>query len=315
MGTVTELTVLTSLASRQHGLFARSQATELGIDRHRLRRHVRAGHLSFVTPRVLRISGSEPSSWQSTMAGVLDVGHDALASHNSAAALWGVPGVRSEPVHVSVVRVLRRRDPAAAVIHHMTVIPQDQRTTIHDIPVIAPPLTVLQICGLRGPHAGARALDHFLAARLVTVSEMWDVVDRMSRQGRNGLVDLRELLERRDDGEMPPQSNNERRFESLAWGAGLTTLKRQVTIRHASWTGRVDYNDTELPLVVEIHSERFHTSWAHRQADAKRIAALEAAGYTVVVVWDFEIWSEPDLAIERVVAARRRLLGRHKTFS
>lgn len=296
-----------SLASRQHGLFSRSQAAEAGIDRHRLARLVAAGRFTFVTPRVLRVAGTVVSPWQSVMTGVLDVGHDALASHTSAAALWGVSGIRPEPVHVSVIRFRRRRDPASAAVHHMTLIPERQRSHVHDVPATAPPLTVLQVCGLDGPFTAARVLDHFLADRLVTIREMWALVDRMSQSGRNGLVDLRSLLDERADGSPPAQSNNERRFLTLARRAGLTTLRRQTSIQLPAWEGRVDFDDVELPLVVEIQSERYHTSWAHRRADAARIAHLEAAGYTVVVVWDFEIWNEPEVAINRVLAARRRL--------
>lgn len=249
------------------------------------------------------------------MAGVLDAGFDALASHLSAASLWGVPGLPAEPVHVSVTRVLRRREVAASRIHHLTLVPDGQRAHVHNIPLTGPSLTVLLVCGLEGKYAGGRVLDHMLAARLTTVAETWDVVDRMSKQGRNGLVDLRELLESRSDDDMPAQSNNERRFEEIARRNGLWTLKRQVDIGDPVWIARVDFRDTEVPdLVVEVHSERYHTTTAHRRADAERIARLEASGLTVVVVWDHEIWYEPDRAIQRVLAVRSRLRHGAPTF-
>ena len=229
--------------------------------------------------------------------------------------MWGVPGLRPAPVHVAVTRVLTRREPVAATIHRLTVIPEGQRTALHDIPVTAPPLTVLLVCGLDGPHVAARILDYFLASRLVTVRETWDLVERMSKRGRNGLVDLRRLLDQRRDDDMPAQSNNERRFEAIAWDAGVTTLERQVEIRIDSWVGRVDYRDRELPLIFEIQSERFHTTSAHRRADAKRIARLERAGYTVLVIWDYEIWSDPATVADRVVEARHRLLRGASGFS
>jgi very-short-patch-repair endonuclease len=312
---VNDLTELRSIAAAQHGLVSRAQCRDLGIDRHRLRRLEQAGHLSFLTPRVLRIGGSARSPWQSAMAGVLDVGQDALASHRTAASMWGVPGLRLEPVHVAVTRVLTRREPVAATIHRLTVIPRQQRTALYDIPVIAPPMTVLLVCGSDGPHVAARVLDHFLADRIVTVAETWDLVERMSQRGRNGLVDVRRLLRDRSDDDMPPQSNNERRFEAIALESGITTLVRQTEIRVGSWVGRVDYRDRELPLVYEIQSERFHTTTTHRRNDAARIAQLERAGYTVVVVWDYEIWNDPAGVADRIVAARSRLLRAVSGFS
>ncbi len=306
--TMHDLEQLRRLAADQHGLVSRSQARANGFDRWAIQRMIASGRLTTVTPRVLRIGGSATSPWQSVMAGVLDVGYDAVASHLTAAVLWGLPGMKAEPVHVAVSRVLRRRQPAAATIHHLTRIPAEQRLILHDIPVTAPPLTTLLVCGTEGAHRAAQVLDHFLGAGLVTVAETWDLVDALSRQGRNGLCDLRKLLNDREDGATAPQSNNERRFEYIAASNGITTLRRQVDIRVRSWIGRVDYCDCEVPLIVEIHSERYHTSWSQRRNDAIRIGKLEAAGYTVVIVWDHEIWHSPDRVVERVRQARARLI-------
>lgn len=304
-----DFNVLRAIASRQHGLVTRRQARETGYDRHALLRLVRSGHLTFVTPRVVRMGGADISPWQSVMAGVLDVGYDALASHLTAAALWGVKGVRAEPVHVAVTRILRRRDPAAATVHHLTKIPRDQRAFLYDIPVTGPAMTTLMVFGREGSMKGAQVLDHFLATRDLTVQEASDFTDFMSKQGRNGLTRMRKVLEKRDDDFVPPQSNNERRFEYIAFDGGIRTLRRQVDIYVPSWVGRVDYCDDEVALIVEIHSERYHTSWAQRQTDAERIARLENAGYTVVVVWDYEIWTAPARVIERIRQARASLLS------
>ncbi len=251
------------------------------------------------------------SEWQSVMAGVLDAGHDAIASHLTAASMWGVPGISPEPVHVSMIRVRRRRDPAAVRIHHLTLIPDEQRTLLHDIPVTAPAFTALTVFGAHGPGTGARVLDHLLASRAVTVEECQRIVDRMAKKGRNGIVAFRKALQIRTDGDMPAQSNNERRFAQLARQAGITTLRRQQDLGGHSWIGRVDFQDRALPeLVIEVHSERYHTSSVHRQADARRIANLQAAGFTVVIAWDFEIWSTPDAVVDRLMRARRDLIHR-----
>lgn len=295
------------IAARQHGLISRPQIRELGIARASLQRLVRAGYLAYLTPRVLKIGGSAQSKWQSVMAGVLDVGPSAVASHLTAAAMWGVPNIRPEPVHVSVVRYVRRGQ-APVKVHHLTVIPDDQRTYLHDIPVTAPAFTALLVCGAYGKRRGAQVLDHLLASRDLTVAEATALTIDLAKQGRNGLVALRELLEDRNDESPPAQSNNERRLAYLARQAGITTLRRQVDVVAPTWIGRVDFEDEELPFVVEVQSERYHTSWVHRQADAERISKLEQAGYTVVVVWDYELWYEPDAVIDRLLSRRMECL-------
>lgn len=290
------------LAARQHGLFTRDQARQGGFDHKALKRRVRDGYLTFVTPRVLRIGGAANSPWETSMAGVLDVGLDAVVSHLTAASLWGVPNIPLSPVDVSIERV-GRRNLAAVRVHHLTLIPPDQRVFVHDIPVTAPPLTVLLVAGRDGPHRAAQVLDHFLASGDTDLDEVDRVVSQMSKQGRDGLRPVRKLLAQRADHQAPAESNNERRFLYLAWQAGFTSLERQVNVGVAHWIGRVDFLESGLGLIFEIHSERYHTSWAHRQADGERIARLRAEGYTVVVIWDHEIWFEG----EAVVARLRRI--------
>lgn len=297
---------LREIAATQHGLLTRRQAREGGLTKEMLQRRVRSGHLVFVTPRVLKIGGSATSPWQSVMAGVLDIGPAAYASHITAAAMWGVPNVPVEPVDVSVERYVRRNR-APVRVHHLTVIPPDQRAVLYDIPLTAPAFTVLCVTGTYGARRGAHVLDHLLGRRDVTLEEVWDVVDGLSKQGRNGLRDLRKLLDDRADHEPPAESNNERRFEYLARGAGITTLRRQANVNAPTWVGRVDFEDIDLPFIVEIQSERYHTSWAARRADAERIRKLEAAGYTVLVIWDHELWFDADAVVDRLIKTRQRL--------
>ncbi|MPZ71294.1 MAG: DUF559 domain-containing protein [Actinobacteria bacterium] len=162
----------------------------------------------------------------------------------------------------------------------------------HDVPVAAPALVVLQVAGT-SPRRAAHIVDTLWAKRLVKISEVEDVHDRFSRHGRNGIVLVRTLLKSRSDEMRPAESGNERRFERITGDGGIHTLRRQVDVGGDQWIGRVDFLDSEVALTVEIHSERYHTSHTARQADAARIAALEKAGYTVVVVWDHEIWGQP----------------------
>jgi very-short-patch-repair endonuclease len=67
--------------------------------------------------------------------------------------------------------------------------------------------------------------------------------------------------------------------------------------------------DRALRLIIEVQSQRYHSSWANRRADAERIRRLEAEGYTVLVVWDHEIWHDGDVVVERLMRVRRALLG------
>src|SRR5690606_22031693 len=142
-------------------------------------RKVRGGYLTWVTPRVLRIGGAPTSPCQSAMEGVRDIGYGAEASQHTAAARWGVPHVPAEPVDVSVVRYVRRKQ-SPVRLHHLTVIPHDQVAMLHDVPVTAPPFTVLLIAGRFGARRAAQVFDHFLGSGDTTVTETSAVVESLA---------------------------------------------------------------------------------------------------------------------------------------
>lgn len=299
---------LTLIAHNQHGLFSRGQAREAGVDRNRLRRLVRDGLLEQTSPRVFRFAGSSPSPFVGVLTGVLDAGTDAVVSHLTAARLWGVKNLPAQPIHVTIPRTDRVRGETVATVHQATRLPDDLVTVLHDVPIVVPAMAVLQVAAFAPGRAG-HVLDTLWAKRILRISEVTDVHDRFSRQGNEGVVRVRRLLKHRSDDMRPAESGNERRFERIAWEGGILTLRRQVDVGGGAWIGRVDYLDSVVPLIVEVHSERYHSSYLARQADADRIRQLEKAGFTVVVVWDHEIWGDPGLVLDRIRDARARLLA------
>jgi very-short-patch-repair endonuclease len=70
------------------------------------------------------------------------------------------------------------------------------------------------------------------------------------------------------------------------------------------WIGRVDFADRRLKVIVEIQSERFHSSLSDRRRDAERLARMRAAGWLVVEVAEAEIFHRADAVIAKVRAAR-----------
>jgi very-short-patch-repair endonuclease len=84
-------------------------------------------------------------------------------------------------------------------------------------------------------------------------------------------------------------------------------VRRQVDSGSADhWTGRVDFRHVELPLVIEVQSERYHSALVDRSADVARIRGLRAAGFIVVEIWDTEVWSTPWTVVQKVRAAMDR---------
>ncbi|MBK6968037.1 MAG: DUF559 domain-containing protein [Candidatus Microthrix sp.] len=86
--------------------------------------------------------------------------------------------------------------------------------------------------------------------------------------------------------------------------AGIPRPLRQKDLGdNVRWLGRVDLYWSQWLLVVEVDSDRYHGALSDREDDAKRQRALEAAGYTVVRVTEFELWHRRDQVIDRLRSA------------
>ncbi|MCU1452628.1 MAG: Protein of unknown function (DUF559)/Domain of unknown function [Acidimicrobiales bacterium] len=237
------------------------------------------------------------------MLAVLDCGPSTYLSHGSAAALWDLPGFALEPHHVIIERGGRETPSDRAAVHRPRHLPEPFGTLLHGIPVVRPALLVLQLCATVNRQRAERALDTAWAKRLLSGPSLRRELDPLLHRGRAGTALLRELLDDRGPGYVPPASGLEARFESILAQAGEPPLRRQVDVGDGEhWCGRVDYVDPQQPLIVEIDSERYHAALVDARADADRTARLEAAGYVVERVTDRQVWHRPS----DVVAAVRR---------
>jgi very-short-patch-repair endonuclease len=155
-----------------------------------------------------------------------------------------------------------------------------------------------------------RLLDWFWNERLLDGATLDRTVRELARRGRTGSTLMRELAATRGAGYVPPASTLERRFEQVLEQHLVPSMRRQVDSGGESWSGRVDFRHRSLPLVVEVHSEKHHTSLVDRADDARRRRALEDDGLEVVIVWDYEVWHEPGVVADRVRASERKVQAR-----
>src|SRR3546814_6635961 len=119
------------------------------------------------------------------------------------------------------------------------------------------------------------------------------MLEVMAQRGRPGIRTMRQVLATRGLDYVPPASNLEARFEQILLQAGDAPMRRQVDIGDGDrWIGRVDFRDAELPLIVEIQSERFHASLIDKQLDATRMERLRAAGFVVLEFTDQPVWHQ-----------------------
>ena len=300
------MTQIYQQAASQLGLVTRAQLRTGGIGRERLSRMVARGVLTTIHPNVFALAGSVESPDRDLLGKILETGADAAASHTTAAWLWGIGGYAKDPVHVAVTRHQRRHDHLAWTVHQFTGILRNHQTTLRSIPVTSPALTMLHLAQIVSPKRLAIAVDRAWSLRLLTGRDLEELDAELGRQGRKGIVKLRDVAASRGTDWVPPESGLETRFLQLVQGSSFFEFTRQVTLGDERWTARVDFLHEESRTVIEIQSERYHTALTDRAADAVRRARLESAGYTVVEVWDSELFTSPAMVLERVTQAIRR---------
>lgn len=100
---------LISLSEGQHGVINSGQLRALGVAAKQVHRLISDGWLIPVRPGVFIVGGGSRTWHQAVMAAVLAAGPGAVASHSTAAVLWGLPGVERNKTEVSTARPDRRR--------------------------------------------------------------------------------------------------------------------------------------------------------------------------------------------------------------
>ena len=307
--------VLRELAAKQHCLISIDQASDLGFDRRQ--RHLLIDGLRWerVSPRVARLVGSPASVGQRAMAAVLAAGVGGALSGSSAAAWWGIPGNQLEPLHVVRLRGHSDRPAPGASAHEPTLLLPEHVVMLDGIPVQVPARALFDVAGSRRRGALredwvrriARMVDNAWSARLVSGVTLHAMLEVMAQRGRPGIRVMRQVLATRGLDYVPPASNLEARVIQILADAGLPEMRRQVdTGDEHGWIGRVDLRDVVLPLILEVQSERFHSSLIDQQLDADRIARLERAGFVVVEITDVQVWHRPHEVVAAVRDGRRR---------
>jgi len=293
---------LLDLAAEQQSCFADWQVRALGASRTELSRLRRSAQWQELGPHVLVLAGVRVAELVLASAAVLEAGPNAVLSHASSVALWGVPGFRLLPAMVAQVNGRAMRERPLGRLRNLVVVPERWVTSHRGIRVVRPELAAYQMCGEISPQRAARLFDRMWSLRLLSGRSARACLEDLEKRGRDGTVVYREIIKERGDSYVPPASNLESRVKELAADAGMR-LRRQVDLGGEHWDGRVDFFEDDVKLVVEVQSERHHTALVDVEADADRRARLEAAGFTFLEIWDADVWSNPGMVVARMQRA------------
>jgi hypothetical protein len=271
-------------AAGQRGLLTHVQLDQMGVTKKMRLTRISSGRWAAVHPGVIRVEGYPADAGQALLAACLYTG--GVASHRSAAWLWGLAGFDRPPPmpEVSVMGELRKRRGDGVRVHRSTKLHHEDRTCADGIPSTTIARTLCDLGRVVPPNAVEDARDDARRRKLVTLGVEDDRIGALARQGRRGPNVLRDIR----DGEGPRSADVswlERRVLRLLAAHGIPEPVRQLPVRRPG--GRradVDLSWPDRKVLVEVVGRRFHEGHRIEVADGRRANDLVSLGWHVLTV-------------------------------
>jgi very-short-patch-repair endonuclease len=289
---------IVDLARRQRGLVTSRQLAALGVGRRTLDRWVASGRL-WRAHRGVYVLGPQPLTRRGRwLAAVMARGPEAVLSHASAAALWGLAADRRE---VDVTAPGGRRGLNGSGIRlHVAKFARDEWLRREGIPVTTVARTLFDLAEAAERPQLESAWDEAGRLRLLHAKQVAMVCER--HPTRPACRRIRPLLATRllhDDERR--RSPLEDRFAAFVRAYRLPPPQANVLVGKdevdALWPGS--------RLIVELDSWEFHAHRAAFERDRNRDADHLLAGYRTIRVTHRRLDQEP----AHLAAQIRTLLG------
>jgi predicted transcriptional regulator of viral defense system/very-short-patch-repair endonuclease len=292
---------LAELARRQHAVVNRRQLLRMGLGRRAIERRLEAGRLHRLHDGVYAVGHRliPRDGW--LMAAVLASGPEAVLSHRSAAALWGLRGYPEGAVHVTVPR---KSTSSKQIRRHVSRVPGDERAAREGIPVTTVPRTIFDLAATEDVDAVISMLREAEYLRRWDRLSLWDLVERYP--GRRGVRKVRFALERLK--KEPPgrkRSKLEERFAPFLRRHRLPLPRFNDWILLEPKRYQVDCHWPGTGQVVELDGWEGHNTRSAFREDRARDRRLRVAGYTVTHI----TWNQLDDEPLAIAADLRALLA------
>jgi very-short-patch-repair endonuclease len=283
------------LATRQHGVVSYRQLRTVGFSEKVIKAEVGRGRLRQLHRRVYAV-GHEALSWEGWCVAAVAANAPCVASHWSAAWVWGL--TRSRPSGRFHVTATTRRHRKREFHVHFAALAAEDTTERDGIPVTSIARTVLDLAGLDGTRT-AKDLRRCEELGLLDLREFEALLARTA--GHKGHSALAEAVELYKPDSAVTRSDVERDFRELVRGAGLP----EPALNYVVGGYEIDCWWEEARLAVEIDTYGTHGSRLSFEEDRKRGRVLGLLGVRLERVTDRQLAAEP----AEVLRAVEALLG------
>jgi len=278
----------------------RAQLTEAGWSEGSIEKRVRNGRLHRLHAGVYAVGHRSVSKQGWWMAAVLASGPDAVLSHHTAAALWGLRGYSGGAVHVTLAR---KSTSSKRIRRHLSQVPIDERTEKEGIPVTSVHRTIFDLSVTASVDDVIAMIKEAEYRNLWDRLSLWDLLERYP--GRRGSRNLRFALKRiTEEPTGRKRSRLEERFAPFLRRYRLPLPRFNDWILLDNKPYRVDCHWPNTRLIVELDGWQGHSTRSAFQDDRARDRALKVAGYSVIHL----TWNQLDDEPSQIAADLRALL-------
>jgi predicted transcriptional regulator of viral defense system len=291
--------IVAALAGRQHGVISRRQLLDIGMRPRALERRIQRGLLHPIHRGVYAVGHCQISREGHWMAAVLACGEDAVLSHRSAAALWGIRQY-SGRIEITVPSPRRRSN---LFIARRSSLQPDEFTAERAIPTTTVARTLLDLGAVLNHQQLDKAIREADYLRLADMSKLATLLERHPR--RKGTAALRKAIKSAaTPGMTITRSELEDRFRALLLKADLPRPILNAAIElDETTTYEPDALWADHKLIVELDSRQAHQTNHAFEADRLRDRRLIARGYTVIRITWRQLLQAPHDVIEDIRAA------------
>jgi len=270
-----------AIAEQHHGVFAVHHLDDTGASQQVRKRRLAQGRWLSPYDGVFRIAGAPPS-WKGDLVAATWAGGDrAVASHRSAAAVWQIPGGKTDALELTCPRWRRARHDGL-VVHESTRLDAIDITVVEGIRCTTVERTIFDLCSCVGPVRVDLAIDAALRRDLTSIGALLHAHDRLATKGRRGGRRFRDALASRTLGPLH-ESAPERLVARALVRAGLPEPDAQHVVRcDGEFVARVDLAYADARIAIEYDSFEHHTGKIALVRDSARRNALTTAGWTVL---------------------------------
>jgi very-short-patch-repair endonuclease len=288
---------LWELTRLQHGVVTRAQLIESGLTAKAIAHRIRTGRLHRLGRGIYAVGRPDVGQYGWWMAAVLSCGPEALLSHRSAAALWGIAkGSPEMKTEVVVPGAVRRRRPDVR-LRRRADLRAAHRREVSGIPVTDPVSTLVDLASCVVEWQVEKAINDADRLGLIDPEALRAEVETLLP--RPGMACLRRLL----GCDALTDTGLERKFLNIVRDAGLPLPETQALVNGY----RVDFHWPDLGLIVETDGWAHHRTAGEQATDHRRDQTHTKAGLTTLRFAEKQVRYEPQQVNATLSAVMRRL--------